>query len=175
MKPRRKPQAPDLRPVAPGAAPRIIADFLHILRTQFYPDDEKGYFQQRWMLLRGITEPARYLAKRGVGLTEADHRKVLTEQIRTIQHHGNTRGIRYFGRYWLHVIQEHMKHHGEDYYDSGKQLRTVADAAVDSIKAKAALQALETTDRLAEIHAAIRPPSRKKKAAGSAAGQPELF
>lgn len=164
----------DLRPVDPGAAVRICRDFLHTLRSQFYADDEKAFFQQRWMLMKAISAPASYLAKRGVGLTEADHRKLLTEVIRTIQHHGDTRRIRLFGRYFLHCVQEHLKHHGEDYYDSGKALRSIADAAVDSIKAKAAAQALETTDRLAEIHAAIRPPKRRKKAPVSG-GQPELF
>jgi hypothetical protein len=169
--------APDLRPAAPGGASRIVQDFLHVLRNQFYADDTKGFFQQRWLLVRGICHPAKYLADRGVGLTEADHRKLLTDQIRAIQHHGSTSSIRFFGRYWLHVVQEHMKHHGEDYYDSGKKLRQVAEAAVDSIRASAATQALEVTDRLSEIATAVRPPARRKKRSAPAgpAVQEELF
>ena len=157
--------APDLRPTDPGAAGRIVRDFLGVLRNQFYPDDAKPFYQQRWMLIRAITYPASYLALRGVGLTEADHRSILTGQIRAIQHHGDTRAIRFFGRYFLHVIQQHMKFHGEDYYDSGKTIRALAAAGLGSIKAKAAAQALDTTERLAEISAAIRPPARRKKAA----------
>ncbi len=179
MKPRR--QSPvnrpalDLRPSDPGAAARICKDFLHVLRNQFYPDDQKGFYQQRWLLLKAITHPAKYLAMRGVGLTEADHRKILTEQIRTIQHHGDTRAIKLFGRYFLHCIQQHMKFHGEDYYDSGKTVRAIADQTVDSIRAQAASQALEVTDRLAEIHAAVRPPARRKKPAAAEPGQLDLF
>lgn len=177
MKPRRKPPERELRPAEPGGASRIVQDFLHVLRNQFYADDPKGFFQQRWLLVRGISYPAKYLADRGVGLTEADHRELLTNQIRGIQHHGDTRAIRFFGRYWLHVIQQHMKHHGEDYYDSGKKLRQVADTAIESIRGQAAAQALEVTDRLAEIAAAIRPPTRRKKPAAAVApsAQAELF
>ncbi len=154
-----------LRPSSPGASTRIVQDFLHVLRNQFYPDDAKGFYQQRSLLIRGITYPASYLSERGVGLTEADHRRILTDQIRGIQHHGATQKIRFFGRYWLHVIQQHMRHHGETYYDSGKTIRTLAASGLDSIKAKAAASALDTTDRLAEIHAAIRLPARRKKQA----------
>jgi hypothetical protein len=169
--------APDLRPAEAGGASRIVQDFLHVLRNQFYSDDEKGFYQQRWLLMRGICHPAKYLAERGVGLTEADHRRLLTEQIRTIQHHGQTRSIRFFGRYWLHVIQQHMRHHGEEYYESGKKLRQVADAAVESLRVKAAAQALEVTDRLSEIATAVRPPARRKKRSAPAgpAVQEELF
>ena len=164
--PKRRPTSP-LRPSDPGAARRIVQDFLHVLRTQFYADKAKAFYQERAILIRAITWPAAYLAKRGVGLTEADHRQLLTDQIRTIQHHGDTAAIRYFCRYFLHVIQQHMKFHGEDYYDSGKGIRALAAGALDSLQARAAAGALETTDRLAEIHAAIRLPKRRKKAAAT--------
>lgn len=173
MKPRRRPSSANLRPVDPGVAERIVKDFLHVLRNQFYPDDAKAFYQQRWLLIKAISYPSSYLAARQVGLTEADHRKLLTEQIRAIQHHGNTRQIKFFGRYFLHVIQQHMVHHGEDYYESGKAIRAWADSALENLKTKAALQALDETDRLASLHASIAVPKRKKKPA--AFHQPELF
>lgn len=165
-KPRKAPSLP-LRPSEPGAARQIVQDFLHVLRNQFYSDKPKAFYQERGILIRAITWPAAYLAKRGVGLTEADHRQLLTDQIRAIQHHGNTAEIRYFCRYFLHVIQQHMKFHGEDYYDSGKGIRALAAGALDSLQAKAAAGALDTTDRLAEIHAAISIPKRRRKATAS--------
>ena len=171
---RRPAEAAPLRPSNPGSAGRIVGDFLHVLRNQFYPDEQKAFYQQRSLLIQAITHPAAYLAARGVGLTEADHRKILTEQIRTIQHHGDTAAIRYFCRYFLHAIQQHMKFHGEDYYDSGKRIRDIADSALDSLKSRAASQALETTDRLAEINAIVRPPSRRKKPKAPEPSQPDL-
>jgi hypothetical protein len=173
MKPRRRTAAADLRPVDPGVAERIVKDYLHTLRNQFYPDDAKAFYQQRWLLIRAISYPSAYLAERQVGLTEADHRNLLTEQIRGIMHHGNTRQIKHFGRYFLHVIQKHMAHHGEDYYESGKAIRAWAESALENAKAKAAIQAIDETERLAALHASIAVPTRKRKPAAPA--QPELF
>src|SRR5688572_30737530 len=41
--------------------------------------------------------------------------------------HGNTGAIKYWPGYLKHVLQEHLKHHGEEIYEQAKALRTIAE------------------------------------------------
>jgi hypothetical protein len=35
----------------------LVEDYLHRLRNQFYPDNEKAFYQQRWLLIKAIHTP----------------------------------------------------------------------------------------------------------------------
>jgi hypothetical protein len=161
---------------------RFIRDYLHRLRTQFYPDDEKAFYQQRNMLIDAITTPARWLHERGVRLPDTRLRDILDTIIRTIQHHGNTSQITYFCRYFLHSVQQHMTHHGETYYNEAKSLRTILATAVEHLtrQQKTLLPAAQdqTTTRLAELNRLVRQTTaarRRRTKATPKTSQGELF
>ena len=96
----------------------IVEQYLRTLRS-FYSAD-KRFYQQRRMLIQGITLPARWLDKSGVFLPESDYRKLLDTIISGIRKCGDLATVRNFGVYFLDCVQRHIKHHGEEYLDLAK-------------------------------------------------------
>jgi hypothetical protein len=158
----------------------LVKNYLHRIRKQFYPDDEKGFFQQRSLLIQGITHPAHWLNERGVRLPERRLCQILDEIIKGIMHHGATARIGYFCRYFLFTVQEHMKHKGDGYYEEGKSLRFITDTALENLskKQRAKLDDAQdqTTSRLADLNRLVRETAVKnKKARKLPAAQLDLF
>lgn len=156
----------------------LVKDTLHRLRQQFYPDDEKGFYQQRSILVTAITTPARWLDERGVRLPEHRLRKILDEIIRGIMHYGATGQVQYFCRYFLFTVQEHMKHQGDHYYEEGKSLRFITDSAVETLtkKQRARLGDAQdaTTSRLADLNRLLHETAVKKKKVTKAPSSKQL-
>jgi hypothetical protein len=50
----------------------IVRDYLHLIKNEFHAGDERAFFQQRWLLIKAITFPAKWLDKRGVFLPEPE-------------------------------------------------------------------------------------------------------
>ena len=131
------------------APAELMALFLRSIKNQFYKaPHEKLFYQEKFLLQQAITYPAAYLQARGVGLPIERYKALLTTIIRTINAHGNLATVRSPGRYLLHAVQEHMRHHGEDYYEAGKRTR---DALAD------ALMGLKPRTKGAEIQSADSP------------------
>ena len=151
------------------AASDIVKNNLHRLKTQFYPDNEKGFFQQRSMLIKAITHPASYLKERGVRLPNDEIQAILDKIIRGIMHHGNTGKIGFFCAYFLKSVQDHMKIQGDVYYEKGKSLRRITETALEDLTKKQAARLGDaqdrTTDDLAALNQLVRsttPKHRKK-------------
>lgn len=158
----------------------LVKNYLQRLRSQFYADDEKGFYQQRPVLIDAITTPARWLDDRGVRLPERRLSDILDEIIKSIMHFGSTGKIEYFCRYFLYAVQQHMKHQGERYYDEGKSLRFITDTALENLSKKQRARLGDavdpTTSRLAELNRLVRQTAvRKKKAAKAHAAQLDLL
>jgi len=158
----------------------LVKTYLRRLRTQFYPDDEKGFFQQRSLLIRAITHPAHWLDERGVRLPERRLCQILDEIIKGIMHHGATGKIEYFCKYFLHAVQQHMKHQGDAYYDEGKSLRFITDTAMENLTKKQREKLGDaqdaTTSRLADLNRLMRETAvKKKKAAKAPSAQLDLL
>lgn len=162
----------------------FVRDYLHVLRTQFYPDDAAGFGQQKTILIDAITTPARWLDERGVKLPEKQLRSIMDEIIVGVKRFGDTANIGYFCRYFLKVVQDHMRFQGERYYEEGKSLRHVTEQALEflSSKQRAKLPDAQddTTTKLADLNRlmkATQTQRRKEKAATSAArkAQMDLF
>jgi hypothetical protein len=162
------------------AAETLVKRFLYQIRTKFYPDNEKGFYQERSLLLRAITHPAHWLKDRGVSLPEAKLEAILNEILRGIMHHGDTGKIGYFSAYLLKAVQAHMKHQGDRYYDEAKALRNIAESALSELTKKQRDRRPDALDpvtaQLADLNQLLRAtkPGRKKKPA-STGTQLDLF
>jgi hypothetical protein len=162
------------------AAETLVKRFLYQIRTKFYPDNEKGFYQERTLLLRAITHPAHWLQDRGVSLPEAKLEAILNEILRGIMHHGNTGNIGFFSAYLLKAVQTHMSKQGDRYYEEAKALRNIAESALADLTSKQRSRLPDamdqTTVRLADLNSLVRAtkPGRKKKTA-SAGTQLDLF
>lgn len=145
----------------------LVKNYLHRLRSQFYPGDEKGFYIQRSVLIDAITTPARWLDERKVRLPERRLCQILDEVIKGIQNFGATGEIKFFCRYFLHAVQLHMKHQGDDYYEEGKSLRFITDTALENLTKKQRSKLGDaqdaTTSRLADLNRLVRATAAKKK------------
>jgi len=151
------------------AAETLVKRFLYQIRTKFYPDNEKGFYQEQRLLLRAITHPAHWLKDRGVTLPEAKLEAILNEILRGIMHHGDTGNIGFFSAYLLKAVQSHMQKQGDRYYEEAKSLRNIASTALADLTKKQQARlpdALDPiTERLANLNQLLRAtkPGRKKK------------
>ena len=160
----------------------LVLDLLRNIRAQFYFDrSEKAFFWDESLLKRAITFPAQWLASRGLKneMPAEQYRALLIEIITTIKRHGNTSAIHSFGRYFLKAVQEHMSHHGEDYYDRLKAVRSLVSDVRTGLRKVAATKLPQTDSTLADlaaIHkAVVKSRGGRKKKQLAAAIQPSLF
>lgn len=154
----------------------LIAEMLRLIRGLFFKKaTDKQFFQERPMLERAITYPARYLNERGVKLPGSKYRAILVTVINTIRDKGNRSLIKRFSAYFLHSVQEHMRHHGDEYYYAAKDARPIA-SLVDSVVSKAGRQSSpdRTVEVLAEVHQVLKSKGGRKPRL-KPASQPDLF
>ena len=96
---------------------------------------QRQFFQERDLLRQAIAFPAARLKERlGVTATDDLYRRILRTVIDTIKEHGNRAKIQQVSAYFLHAVQTHMDHHGEEYYESreGREVRSRHAAGRDA-------------------------------------------
>lgn len=110
----------------------IMGDIMNAIRGQFYPDATAKQWMQESAFIRRefVLYLASWLDKRGVTLKPARYKQILLERLNEIKTHGATDRIKYFPGYLKHVLQQHLKHHGEEYYNEGKNLRALTENAL---------------------------------------------
>lgn len=155
----------------------IAKEFLYKVRQQFFPDDQKKFYQQQWLILKSLNYPAAWLKKRGVFWPADRYRKLLDTILTEIKRHGDTGNIQYFAGYLAHTIQTHMKHHEEEYYDLGKGFRAKADAAavriIDGVRVSDGPQ--DITSALADMTGILKAGPKKGRKKAPKDDQPSLF
>jgi hypothetical protein len=159
---------------------QLVERFLRSIRNQFYKaPHEKLFYQEKFLLIQSITYPASYLQRRGVGLPAKRYEALLTTIIRTINTHGNLATVRSPGRYLLHAVQEHMRHHGEDYYEVGKRTRDAVADALMGLKPRTKGAAIQSANSpvaaLAETHRILSAGKGGRRKASAPALQADLF
>jgi hypothetical protein len=156
----RKPvKTPALRPKAEtsagiGPAGDLILEFLQMIRSQFYFDKPDFHFHQhRSILIKAFTYPASYLAARGMTqeLPAARYRHLVQDVIQEVKRFGQMSSAISPAHYFFKVMQTHMQHHGEDYYDECRSVRN----AVAQITAGVS-KVPETDSTLADLAALHR-------------------
>ncbi|HEX7861819.1 MAG TPA: hypothetical protein VF773_15905 [Verrucomicrobiae bacterium] len=147
----------------------IVADVQSAIRNQFYGDALDRWPKDQHFIKREFTLYfASWLDKRGVSLPPHQYKQILLERLNEIKVHGNTRAIKYWPGYLKHVLQEHLKHHGEEIYEQAKSLRTLAEntllslgkAATDGSPDPVAAMAAARRDLL-QARSAKRPSKTK--------------
>jgi hypothetical protein len=115
----------------------IVADLMGAIRGQFYPDATAKQWLQESVFIRRefVLYLASWLNKRGVTLKPERYKQILLERLNEIKQHGKTDAIKYFPGYLKHVLQQHLKFHGNDYYEEGKDLRAKIENTLSKIPA----------------------------------------
>lgn len=149
---------------------------LGIIKREFYKGNDKGFFQERNLLLQAATYPARWLDDRAVRLPEDRYREILLNVIHTIKSHGATAEIRRFSAYFLHSVQEHMKHQGEKYYEQGKSMNRVIEDVFHGLEARRKMPAMDATvPALADVHRFLKTGGGRKPKPKAPPKEPDLF
>jgi hypothetical protein len=155
----------------------ILGDLMGVIRRQFYPDaTAKQWLQESNFIRREfVLYLAAWLDKRGVTLPPLRYKQILLERLNEIKQHGATDRIKYFPGYLKHVLQQHLKHHGEEYYQEGKNVRALAENALVAVgKIGTGGEHLDPIRVMAEARRDLLA-ARKKKAPRAARGQLDLL
>lgn len=146
-------------------ADQFAADMLAELRKEFFSQaTEKQFHQEKHLLLQAIAAPARYLNERGANASASKYRAIIRTVIRVIKEKGNRAKIHRFSVYFLHCVQAHMQHQGDEYYQSAKASRPIASLLDPAIRKLQQTEASRTTEVLAETHRTLAGRGRRKNA-----------
>jgi hypothetical protein len=105
-----------------------VTDLQTAIRNQFYADSRDQFLKDQHFIKREFClYLASWLDKRGVTLKPDRYKALLLGLLNEIKTHGNTAAVKYWPGYLKHVLQQHLKHHGEDIYHEAKSLRTLAE------------------------------------------------
>jgi hypothetical protein len=179
MNPPRKPSLRPAQPVPQAArlSPDLVADFIRIIKDQFYLDvPERRFRQQRSMLVQAITYPAAWLAKRGMTqeISSSRYRDLINDVVAEVKRFGRMSEAYSPAHYFFKVMQTHMAHHGEEYYDECRSVRNaVAQVSASFRKAPATDSTLADLDTLYRL--AKGAGGRRRVTQAAPAPQLDLF
>jgi hypothetical protein len=167
MKPRRRGDPAEL----------FVEDMLAWIRREFFRlASDKKFFQEREILVQAITWPARYINDRGAKLQATDYRRIIGTVIDAIRRHGKLSKIARFSAYFLYSVQQHMIHHGEEYYMAAKAAKPIG-AILPRVAARLRSNGPppdRSTETLAALNRLLRSKGgRRRRDSGSDSG--DLF
>jgi hypothetical protein len=144
---------------------RFVEEMLRWIRREFFDrHTDKRFFQERQKLIEAITWPARWMNDHGVKAPAAVYRQILGTVIGTIKRHGNRAKIQRFSVYFLHSVQEHMKHHGDQYYYTAKAARPIGailPAVTRHVRPGRATDSV--TETLSQMNQVLRSPGGRRR------------
>lgn len=118
-------------PVSPGD---ILRDLLAVIRNQFYPDDSKGWFQQRDAIILCLTRPAKWFSDRGITFPPDRYERLIQDILSTIKRHGATGQIRWFPAYLGKSVEAYLIHNGDDLYREAKGAKNLSSVALGRVR-----------------------------------------
>lgn len=145
---------------------QIVNDLLATVRNQFYTDaPKKQWFQDRKFILRSVVLwPASWLNKRGVTLSPERYKQILLDVFQDIKRNGKTEAVNYWPGYLMHCVQEHFKHHGDDYYKEGKSMRSAVERSLMAFKRlDQVAEGPDPVREMAQARSIISTPKRQPK------------
>jgi hypothetical protein len=115
-------------------AEALLSDLLQVIRNQFYPDDSKGWFQQRDAIILCLTRPAQWFSDRGVTFAPARYQQLIQDILQAIKRHGATAEIQWFPAYLGKAVEKYLVFNGDDLYREAKGARNLSEIAFSKLK-----------------------------------------
>jgi hypothetical protein len=143
----------------------LVNRLLGTVRGQFCGDlADKEWFQMSGFVRRNvILWSAAFVTGKGFTMPPQRFESVLQGVFTEIKQHGQTGQIRYWPGYLMKCVQDHWRHHWEDYYKEAKAVRNIAEAAL--VNAGKAAPTDKTVDTLAAAYRVLAGTKRKSKVA----------
>ena len=144
---------------------QLISQLMAVIKNQFFPDiSGKDWGQQYTFIKREVvTWPAAWLNSRGVTLPPARYQQILLGVLNDVKIHGHTAAVRYWPGYLKKVMQDHFKHHGDEYYQEGKSIRSLTERSLMAFtRAQEATKEADPVATLAQVHHALKRPKPRQ-------------
>ena len=141
----------------------VIGRLLGLVRGQFCGElTDKEWFQhRRFVQAKVLLWPAGFMVGKGFTLPVARYETIMRGIFAEIKQHGQTGAVRYWPGYLMKCVQDHWRHHWEEYYQEAKSARSLAESMLVACQGKAAPE-----DRGVEVLAAaqrVLSGSRRKR------------
>jgi hypothetical protein len=152
----------------------LVGRLLGIVRGQFCGELTTAQWCKLVPFIRKnvILWSAQFVQGKGFTLPPARFEAILQGVFLGIKRHGQTGEIRYWPGYLMKCVQDHWKHHWEEYYVEAKSVRSIAEMAL--VNSGRVTQVDCTVEALAKAHQALGG-SRRKKSRTVAVKQLNLF
>jgi len=147
-------------PFRHAQGPELVEGLLAAVRASFYATKPAAEFRRdRRGLIRALSWPADWLARRGLFCSPARYRALVVARLDAVRAHGDpARYGAFFPSYLLKCLQDHFAHHGDELHDELKHIRNALEAVTGSLRfaeSEAAVQARQT-EALARVHRLLR-------------------
>jgi hypothetical protein len=106
--------------------------------------------------------PARFMVAKGFTVPAPRYESILRSIFSDVAVHGKTGAIKYWPGYLMKCVQDHMRHHWEEYYDEAKSIRSTAEIALLHL-GKLQRQNDPTVEALAAAHKVLTDKRRLVK------------
>jgi hypothetical protein len=159
-----------------GTTPRdLIERLCRNIRNQFLPDlDDKTWYKDHYHFIKRnvVMWPARFMAGKGFNLPADRYETILLSVLNEVKRFGETGLVKYWPGYLMKCVQDHWRHHWEEYYEEAKSVRNNALTALAHL-GQLPTKEDHTTDAIAAAQAVLSRP--KKRPGKPIATQPNLL
>jgi hypothetical protein len=121
------------RPPLKQPTPIEIRDeLLRFIQTKFYQGDQVSFLKDRPRLLKWvILKLADYLDDKAVTIPAGRYLEIMRDKVlMNAVRFGKTEQIKYRPAWLGVVVDQHLAHHGEEYYEEAKSIRNLVDNAL---------------------------------------------
>lgn len=143
----------------------LVARLMALIRNQFCGDlrgDEWGknsHFVKRNVVLW----PAHFVCNvKGFTISAERYEAIMRDIFMCIKYHGDTGAVRYWPGYLMKCVQDHWKHHWEEYYNESKAARNITETALAGL-GRLPVRSDSTVETLASVHSVLANKSKRRK------------
>jgi len=153
----------------------LVDRLLETIRGQFCAQmTGKEWGQARHFLKRNVVLwPARFMFGKGFTVPAARYEAILRSVFADIKTHGKADAIKYWPGYLMKCVQDHLRHHWEEYYAEAKSIRSAAETALMHL-GKLQHQHDPTVEALAAAHKVLSDARRQVKRSAFQPAQRQL-
>jgi hypothetical protein len=139
-------------------------ELLRFIEVKFYPGRPIDFIKDRRQLLKlAVLKFAAWLDERGVTLPSNRYLEIVRDTIlMEAVRFGRIEQVKYIPGWLGVVVEKHLEHHGEEYYEEAKSIRSVAEAAL-LIAGRSVVAAADPVRELSKVNALLKSPNRTKK------------
>jgi hypothetical protein len=157
LKPRRSNRPPSHQPT-PQA---LIDELSRFLESKFYPGHPVPFQKDRPRLLKWVVFPlAKYLDDKAVTIPPARYLEIVKGVLMEALQLGDTGRITYLPAWLGKVMQSHLDHHGEEYYEEAKVTRNYITTVMAGIRPGPARDAVRELAQAARLLKPKKAPKR---------------